>query len=39
MFFWKCGKEVSPGSKFCEYCGSALDQGQKDNATATQKEK
>lgn len=39
MFCWKCGKEVSPDSKFCEYCGSALDQGQRDNSTATQPKK
>lgn len=33
MFCWKCGKEVSPDSKFCEYCGSALNHGQEENAT------
>lgn len=33
MFCWKCGKEVSPDSEFCEYCGSALNHGQAENAT------
>ncbi|WP_346705332.1 hypothetical protein [uncultured Agathobaculum sp.] len=39
MFCWKCGREVCPGSKFCEYCGSILDQDQKDNAAETQPKK
>lgn len=33
MFCWKCGKEVSPDSKFCEYCGNALNHSQLENAT------
>lgn len=33
MFCWKCGKEVSPDSKFCEYCGSVLNHGQVENTT------
>lgn len=33
MFCWKCGKEVSPNSKFCEYCGSVLNHGKVENAT------
>ena len=34
MFCWKCGKEVSPDSKFCEYCGSVLNHGQVENVAA-----
>ena len=33
MFCWKCGKEISPDSKFCEYCGNALNHSQLENAT------
>lgn len=33
MFCWKCGKEVSPDSTFCEYCGSELNHGKAENVS------
>jgi hypothetical protein len=34
-FCTSCGKEVTPGKKFCEYCGTPLDQPAAQSAPAT----